>query len=104
MAPGKVAVRPRFLLGYQEGTLAVGMQENTRVCFVRAHLVEEIAHPVLRVIKNNVPGARRDIAVINAGLHYGVRSQPVTFPVSLATLPHTSHPGKASAAYHTPHL
>lgn len=97
-------MRPRFLLGYQEGMLAVGVQENTRVCFVRVHLVEEIAHPVLRVIKNDVPGARRDIAVINSGLHYGVCSQPVTFPVSLVTVPHTSHQGKASAAYHTPHL
>lgn len=48
------------------------MQGNTRVCFVRVHLVEEIAHPVLRVIKRDVPNAKRDIAVINSGLHYGV--------------------------------
>lgn len=48
------------------------MQDDTRVCFVRVHLVEEIAHPVLRVIKRDVPNARRDIAVINAGLHYGI--------------------------------
>ena len=47
-------------------------QDNTRVCYVRAHLVEEVAHPVLRVIKREVPGAARDIAVINVGLHYGV--------------------------------
>jgi hypothetical protein len=74
MAPGRTAVRPRFLLCYWLGTVAVGVQDSTRVCFVRVHLVEEIAHPVLRVIKNDVPGARRDIAVINSGLHYGVRS------------------------------
>ena len=48
------------------------MQDDTRVCFVRVHLVEEIAHPVLRVIKRDVPNAKRDIAVINAGLHYGI--------------------------------
>lgn len=90
---------PRFLLGHREGTLAVDMQENTRVCFVRVHLVEEIAHPVLRVIKNNVPGARRDIAVINSGLHYGVCSQPVTFPASLLTFSYLSHPREATAAF-----
>jgi hypothetical protein len=48
------------------------MQDSTRVCYVRVHLVEEIAHPVLRVIKREVPDAKRDIAVLNAGLHYGV--------------------------------
>ena len=42
------------------------------MCYVRTHLVEEIAHPVLRVIKREVKDARRDIAVINAGLHYGI--------------------------------
>lgn len=42
------------------------------MCYARVHLVEEIAHPVLRVIKRDVPGARRDIAVINSGLHYGI--------------------------------
>ena len=42
------------------------------MCYVRTHLVEEIAHPVLRVIKREVPDARRDVAVVNAGLHYGI--------------------------------
>lgn len=47
-------------------------QDNTRVCFVRIHKVEEAAHPVLRVLQRAVPNFHRDIAVVNAGLHYGV--------------------------------
>ena len=46
--------------------------EGTRVCFVRIHLVEEAAHPVLRTLQRAVPHFHRDIAVVNAGLHYGV--------------------------------
>ncbi len=42
------------------------------MCYARVHLVEEIAHPVLRTIKRELPGAKRDIAVVNAGLHYGI--------------------------------
>ena len=48
------------------------LQDDTRVCYVRVHLVEEIAHPVLRVIKRDVPSGNRDIAVVNSGLHYGI--------------------------------
>ncbi len=42
------------------------------MCFVRIHKVEEAAHPVLRVLKRTVPNFHRDIAIVNAGLHYGV--------------------------------
>ena len=42
------------------------------MCFVRIHLVEEAAHPVLRTLLRAAPGFHRDIAVVNAGLHYGV--------------------------------
>ena len=48
------------------------LQEGTRLCFIRIHKVEEAAHPVLRVLKRAVPNFHRDIAVVNAGLHYGV--------------------------------
>jgi hypothetical protein len=48
------------------------IQDNTRACFVRIHKVEEAAHPVLRALKRTVPDFHRDIAVVNAGLHYGV--------------------------------
>lgn len=48
------------------------LQENTRVCYIRIHKIEEAAHPVLRVLKRAVPNFHRDIAVVNAGLHYGV--------------------------------
>jgi hypothetical protein len=34
--------------------------------------VEEAAHPVLRTLQRTVPDFQRDIAVVNAGLHYGV--------------------------------
>jgi hypothetical protein len=34
--------------------------------------VEEAAHPVLRTLLRAAPGFHRDIAVVNAGLHYGV--------------------------------
>lgn len=50
----------------------VTLQENTRVCYIRIHKIEEAAHPVLRVLKRAVPNFHRDIAVVNAGLHYGV--------------------------------
>ena len=50
----------------------VGVQEGTRLCFIRIHKIEEAAHPVLRVLKRAVPNFHRDIAVVNAGLHYGV--------------------------------
>lgn len=48
------------------------MQEGTRLCFIRIHKIEEAAHPVLRVLKRAVPNFHRDIAIVNAGLHYGV--------------------------------
>ena len=48
------------------------MQEGTRLCFIRIHKIEEAAHPVLRVLKRTVPNFHRDIAIVNAGLHYGV--------------------------------
>ena len=46
--------------------------EGTRVCFIRIHKVEEAAHPVLRTLQRTVPDFHRDIAIVNAGLHYGV--------------------------------
>ncbi|CAL8460652.1 g182 [Coccomyxa elongata] len=52
--------------------VCANLKDETRVCYVRVHLVEEIAHPVLRVIKREAHGANRDIAVINSGLHYGI--------------------------------
>lgn len=42
------------------------------MCYIRIHKIEEAAHPVLRVLKRAVPDFQRDIAVVNAGLHYGV--------------------------------
>ena len=48
------------------------MQEGTRLCFIRIHKIEEAAHPVLRVLKRAVPNFHRDVAIVNAGLHYGV--------------------------------
>ena len=50
----------------------MGAQEGTRLCFIRIHKIEEAAHPVLRVLKRAVPNFHRDIAIVNAGLHYGV--------------------------------
>lgn len=50
----------------------ITVQDDTRVCFVRIHKVEEAAHPVLRVLQRAVPNFHRDIAVVNAGLHYGI--------------------------------
>ena len=43
------------------------------MCFIRIHRIEEAAHPVLRVLKRAVPNFKRDVVVVNAGLHYGVR-------------------------------
>ena len=42
------------------------------MCHALVHGVEDIAHPALRVIKREAPDARRDIALINVGLHYRV--------------------------------
>ena len=42
------------------------------MCYVRIHRIEEAAHPVLRVLKRAVPNFKRDVVVVNAGLHYGV--------------------------------
>lgn len=42
------------------------------MCYVRIHRIEEAAHPVLRVLKRAIPNFKRDVVVVNAGLHYGV--------------------------------
>lgn len=59
-------------VGSDRRCTSVVEQDNTRVCFVRIHKVEEAAHPVLRVLKRSVPDFHRDIVIVNAGLHYGV--------------------------------
>ena len=64
------------------------LQDNTRVCYVRIHRIEEAAHPVLRVLKRAVPNFKRDVVVVNAGLHYGV-GEPAYRRAAIMNLMHT---------------
>ena len=48
------------------------MQDNTRVCNIRINKADELAYPALRVLHSKVQNLHRDIAVVNAGLHYGI--------------------------------
>ncbi|KAK9908972.1 hypothetical protein WJX75_005467 [Coccomyxa subellipsoidea] len=47
-------------------------QDNTRVCNIRINKADELAYPALRVLHSKVQNLHRDIAVVNAGLHYGI--------------------------------
>ena len=52
----------------------VRAQDNTRVCSVRVTYASDLAHPALRVLQRQVPNLHRDIAVVSAGLHYGINA------------------------------
>ena len=47
-------------------------QGGTRVCNIRINKADELAAPALRVLQAHAPDLARDIAIVNAGLHYGI--------------------------------
>ena len=53
------------------------LQGGTRVCNIRINKADELAAPALRVLQAHAPDLARDIAIVNAGLHYGSLTQAV---------------------------
>ena len=42
------------------------------MCNIRINKADELAFPALRVLLSKAKDLQRDIAVVNAGLHYGI--------------------------------
>lgn len=42
------------------------------MCNIRINKADELAFPALRVLHSKVQNLHRDIAIVNAGLHYGI--------------------------------
>ena len=44
------------------------------MCNIRINKADELANPALRVLHSNGERLHRDIAILNAGLHYGINA------------------------------
>ena len=42
------------------------------MCNIRINKADELANPALRVLHSQAEKLQRDIAIVNAGLHYGI--------------------------------